>query len=63
MVKIKQPYGLLSAAAQTTAYELFALLYAMGGQVWITGTDQEIFINAAPETQFFTIEKGKIKQQ
>lgn len=43
--------------------ELFALLYAMGGQVWITGTDQDIFINAAPETQFFTIEKGKIKQQ
>ncbi len=39
---------------------LFQVLKNMGGQVWITGTDRDIFSAIASETQFFEVQNGKV---
>ena len=39
---------------------LFARLMAMGGQVWMSGTDAVLFELIADKAQFFTVENAKI---
>ena len=40
---------------------LFAGLTGLGGQVWLTGTDPEIFIGLKDKAQFYTIEEGIVR--
>lgn len=40
--------------------ELYELLDAMGGQVWMTGTEKQIFGNLPKNTQFLSVDNGKI---
>ncbi len=39
---------------------LFDLLVDLGGQIWMTGTDENLFSQAAGKGQFWRIEKAKI---
>ncbi len=40
---------------------LFAALTALGGQVWLSGTDPETFYGLKGEAQFYFVEKGRIR--
>ncbi|HTK84501.1 MAG TPA: DNA replication and repair protein RecF, partial [Patescibacteria group bacterium] len=41
---------------------LFTLLQALGGQVWMTGTDAALFASIAATAQFFEVRDGKITE-
>lgn len=40
---------------------LFDLLVALGGQVWMTGTDKTLFSAALDKAQFWSVEMGEIR--
>lgn len=40
---------------------LYDILIALGGQVWMTGTDVSLFDSIAEKAQFFTIESSTVK--
>ena len=39
---------------------LFDLLCDLGGQVWMTGTDESLFRVASDKAQFWTVSSGQI---
>lgn len=39
---------------------LYGLLEALGGQVWLTGTDEKLFESAGSTAQFFEVKEAKI---
>ncbi|PZQ46632.1 MAG: DNA replication/repair protein RecF [Micavibrio aeruginosavorus] len=41
---------------------LFELLCDLGGQVWMTGTDESLFSAALDQAQFWTVKQGKISK-
>ena len=40
---------------------LYDLLQQLGGQVWLTGTDENLFTAIADKAQFFTVNEGKLQ--
>ena len=39
---------------------LVALMLALGGQVWLTGTDDDLFAALAGQAEFFTVADGVV---